>query len=142
MKRAPIIWIFLSGCVAHEQPSPRFSSLELEAKTLCEVMESPSVYAGRRVVMKGVYVEDAHHRTLYDPHCSEWDFSVSESFTLEGDRTAERLVKQARRKRAVVDIPVVYVGTFTVSPFLIGCSERNCQHYSLEDAQLLAASPR
>jgi hypothetical protein len=142
VKRALIMCLFLSACAAQERPSPRFSSLEVQAKTLCEVMENPSAYAGRRVVMKGDYIQDPHHRMLYDPHCPEWDFRVSESFTLEGDRAAERLVDRARKKRARVDIPVVYAGTFTVAPFLIGCPDRDCQHYSLEDAQLLAASPR
>jgi hypothetical protein len=134
--------ILVSGCVSQARPTPTFSSLEPQAKTLCEVMENPQAYAGRRVLMKGDYVEDPHHRTLDDRRCPDWDFRVSESFTVDGDRTAQRLVRQARKKRVTVDIPVIYVGTFTVKPFIIGCSERNCQHYSLEEAQLLAASPR
>jgi hypothetical protein len=133
---------FLSACAAPGQPSPRFSSLQLEAKTLCEVMDDPSRYAGRRVVMKGLYLQDPHHRRLYDAHCPEWDFSVSESFDVAGDPAAERLVKRGAKKDPTVSIPVVYVGTFTMGPFLIGCSERDCFHYSLEDSQLLAASPR
>ena len=142
MKRALIMCLLVSACTAQERPTPRYASLQLEAKTLCEVMDDAGRYAGRRVAMKGLYVTDPHHRFLYDARCPEWDFRVSESFDVDGDRAAERLVNRARKKDPTVSIPVVYVGTFTVAPFIVGCSERSCYHYSLEDSQLLAASPR
>src|SRR4051812_8364471 len=142
MRAFVILSTLVSGCAGQDEPLQRFSSLQLEAKTLCEVMENPSASAGRRIVMKGAYVQDPHHRMLYDPHCPDWDFSVSQSFTVKGDRAAEHLVERARKKNPIVDIPVVYVGTFTISPFITTCSERTCYHYALEDARLLAASPR
>jgi hypothetical protein len=142
MKRSLILCLTLTGCVTQEQPAPRYSSLVMQAKTLCEVMENPRAYAGRRVVMKGNYVQDPHHRMLYDANCPNWDFRVSQSLTVKGDRAAERVVEQARKKKFIVDIPVVYVGTFTISPFIMTCSELTCFRYSLEDAQLLAAPPR
>jgi hypothetical protein len=142
MRGLAIAFILISGCSGHNESLQRFSSLQLQAKTLCEVMEDPGRYAGRRVVMKGMYVQEPHQRVLYDPNCREWDFRVSESMTVGGDAAAKRMVKEAARKDPTVSIPVVYDGTFTMSHFLLDCSERNCYRYSLTDARLLAASPR
>ena len=142
MKGLAIAFILISGCSAHDKSLERFSSLQLEAKTLCEVMEDPGRYAGRRVVMKGIYVQELHQRVLYDPNCREWDFRVSESLTAANDAAAARMVRQAAKTDPTVSIPVVYEGTFTMSHFLLDCTERNCYRYSLTDARLLAASSR
>lgn len=137
-----LVALLVAACAANDRPTARFSALQLEAKTLCELMEDPDRYAGQRVVMKGRYVQEVHQRVLYDAHCPDWEFRVSHALAVKSDRAAARMVEQAAKKKPIVDIPVVYVGTFTVKPFIVGCSARNCQHYSLEDAQLLAASPR
>jgi hypothetical protein len=142
MRGLAIAFILTCGCSAHNESLQRFSSLQIEAKTLCEVMADPSRYAGRRVIMKGIYVQEPHQRVLYDPNCQEWDFRVSESTTADGAAAAKRIVRKAAKKDPTVSIPVVYDGTFTVSHFLLDCSERNCFRYSLTDARLLAASPR
>src|SRR3954468_13760546 len=131
MRAFVILSTLVSGRAGQDEPLQRFSSLQLEAQTLCEVMEDPSRYAGRRIVMKGIYVQELHQRVLYDPNCREWDFRVSHSLTADSDRAAERMVKQAAKKDPTVSIPVVYYGIFTVSHFLLDCTERDCYHYSL-----------
>jgi hypothetical protein len=142
MKSVPIICLLFAGCVAQERPTPRFASLEVQAKTLCEVMKDPSRYAGRRVVVKAIYGRQPHQRVLYDPSCDEWVVPVGHSMTAEDDRGANRIVKRPAKKEPRGRVPVIYAGTFTVSHFLLDCTESDCYHYSLEDAQLLAASPR
>jgi hypothetical protein len=116
--------------------------LQLEAKSLCEVMANPEGYAGRRILIKGTYFQEPEQRLLYDPHCPDWDVRVSHSLRVDEDPTAKRLIKQASKKDPTVNIPVVYDAIFTVSHWAPACSARECFHYSLEDAQLLAASPR
>jgi len=129
------------GCVINDH-GQRYSSLRQEAKTLCEVMADPHAYEGRRIMMKGLYVQEVHQRVLYDAGCPKWEFRVGHSLTAKEDRAAARMIDHAAKKDISVSIPVIYAGIFTVKPFIIGCSDRDCYHYSLEEAQLLAASPR
>jgi hypothetical protein len=141
MKSLLAALILVSACAAPDSSRQKFSSLQLEAKSLCEVMKDPSGYAGQRIVVKGIYGRQPHQRVLYDPSCGEWIVAVSHSLTAEGDAGAKRIVDRAAKKDPRGRIPVVYVGTFTMSHFLLACTERDCYNYSLEDAQLLAASP-
>jgi hypothetical protein len=142
MRSLVVACILASACSAERAPPQKFASLQLEAKTLCEVMADPGRYAGRRIMMKGLYVQELHQRVLYDANCREWDFRVSHSLALASDAAAKNRVKQAAKKDPTVSIPVVYIGTFTMSHFLLDCTDRDCYRYSLEEAQLLAAAPR
>jgi hypothetical protein len=142
MRCALIMSVLIAGCAAQDQSRSKLATLQREAKTLCELMEDPGRYAGRRVMIKAIYVRAPHHPALDDPDCPQSDFSISHSLTADNDPAAQRTLQRAMRKSPTVGVPVVYVGTFKVEPFITTCTERSCYHYSLENAQLLAASPR
>lgn len=142
MKGVVLIAALVSGCAVHHEPSRKFASLQLEAKSLCEVMANPRLYVKQRVMIKGIYVREPHQRVLYDADCPQWDFRVSHAFTVDGDPTAERLIKRAAKQDPTVSIPVIYYGTLAARVVIVGCTEPSCHSYSLQDAQLLAASPK
>lgn len=137
-----LLSIILMGCGSSQQPPRRFSSLQFAAKPFCEVMINPRPYVGRRILIKGIYVREPHQRILYDSACPQWEFRVSHSLKIDSNRAAERMVERAAKKDPTVSIPVVYYGTMTADLIISGCAKPSCYRYSLQDAQLLAASPR
>jgi putative transposase len=84
--------------------------------------------------------EDGLRRTFADAHCRYTGF-INARHRWTGH------LWQGRFGAVVMDEvhlahAMRYVSLNPVAPFLIGCPDRDCQHYSLEDAHLLAASPR
>lgn len=142
MKRAIFIVFFISGCAVHGKRGQEFASLQSDAKSICEVMADPGAYAGRRIVIKGTYFREPHRRLIYDENCPDFDLGVSHSSRLEGDPAAERRVRRSLRAKPTGKIPVVYSAVLTPKALVGGCAEPSCYEYSLQEAQLLAASER
>lgn len=141
MKSVLPIFALVCGCAVHEAQGHKFSSLQSVAKSVCDVMTEPDPYLGQRIIIKGLYAQGPHRRLLHDRNCPEWDFSVSLSLRTEGDRTAERLVRKSFKKDPTVSVPVIFSGILATRVVMSGCTKSSCHEYSLQNAQLLAASP-
>lgn len=142
MRGTIIIAALASSCVMHKAGEERSRNFFSEAKTVCEITSNPAIYLGRRLIIKGVLFEEPHERLLYDESCRELDLSVSHSLRLNGNQRAKTIVKKFRKKHPTVRVPVVYSGIVTVNVVIRGCTKSSCYRYSLEESQLLAASPQ
>jgi hypothetical protein len=142
MKYMLLIIAAVTGCAADEQQVDVFSSARTQAKSVCEVMTNPTLYAGRKIVVHGIYFAESHQRLLYDNSCKQLSFPVEHSLQAKGDRKATALIERFRKLHRTVNIPVVYSGTFVARKLTPDCADRTCYSYTLQDARLLAASPR
>jgi hypothetical protein len=120
----------------------RFSSLVTNATSICEIMQNPEAFTGRRLKVHGIYIQDPHQRHLEDEQCPQWELNVSGSFNTEDNKAAAKIVHQAARVNPLVRIPVVYAAIFSAEVRVSGCTKRECYSYWLRDSQLLAASPQ
>lgn len=142
MKHMLLIIAAVTGCTADEQRVDGFSSVKAQAKSVCEVMTNPSLYAGRKIIVHGIYFAEPHQRLLYDNTCKQLSFPVEHSVQAKGDRKATAIIEKFRKLHPTVNIPVVYSGTFVARKLTPDCADPSCYSYTLEEAQLLAASPR
>lgn len=141
MKRVLFIFIMVSSCVSGEYESYETVSIKNEVRSVCEVMDDPSLYLGRYILIKGVYYQDDHQRLLYDNNCSEWELSIVhriDNFNNINKDLLERIFRNNPRAR----IPVVYSGTIESIASIHGCNAKNCKKYSIRDANVLAVSQR
>jgi hypothetical protein len=141
MIRAILLVFLISGCSAYNADSPGFLVLRESSKSVCEVMNEPGRYVGRRILIRGIYFREPHRRLIYDDNCPKLDLSVSRSARESGNRIAERLVRRSFKIKPTGMIPVVYSAVLTSKVIDSRCSKPSCHEYSLQDARLLAAYP-
>lgn len=142
MKHPLLILTLLSGCAGLEAGEHEFLSLQAAAKSVCEVVADSNSYAGRRIITKGLLARGPHRQLLHDRNCPQWDFSVRHSLQADGDPAAERLVRRRFRKDPAGSIPVVYSGMLVVRDIISDCDRPSCHEYVLQDARLLATTPK
>jgi hypothetical protein len=142
MKGFALLFFMVSGCAMHTEKETSFLSLQAQAKSICEIMENPPLYAGRRLVIKGIYFVEPHQRMLYDEDCPDVGLRVSHSSKLRGDAKARAIIEKFRKKHPTVRVPVIYSGILSGRQVVQGCSQTSCYSYWVQDAELLAASPR
>jgi hypothetical protein len=142
MTRSVLSFALLFGCSMVDERTHEFVLLEAKATSVCEIMAHPQMYLGRRVLAHGVYFQSPHQRYLIEKSCPQSEISVSESSTLHNSRMAMRILKQAEAENRTVNIPVIYSGIFRSDVVIAGCADPRCYNYSLQDAQLLAATRR
>jgi hypothetical protein len=141
MKRSLLLLFAMAACTTQNNRAPDLLSLQHQAKSVCEVMASPNIYLGSRILIRGIYWQDPHNRRLIDGACPQWGIIVRESYKLRADHRATKIIKRAYKKYPTVRAPVVYSGVFASRQTDLGCSLPGCYEYRLEDAQLLSAFP-
>jgi hypothetical protein len=105
------------------------------------VKADPASYVGERIVIRGTYVEQPHERLLLDGACPGWNLRVSHSLQSAGNRKAVAMVRRLVKANPIARIQVVYSGVVKANVLIAGCTKPTCFRYSLEESQLLAASP-
>ena len=141
MKQLVFASVLMAGC-AYNGDAEKPPSLKVQAKSICEVMSSPTLYLGKRILIRGVYFSEPHQRLIYDDTCPQHVLRVSHSLKVKGSSRARSIVERYRKIHATVDIPVIYSGVLTDSIVIAGCKDPGCVRYSLEDSELLAAFPQ
>ena len=126
MKPLLIVPILVSGCASIEARDHRFSSLQAEAKSVCEVLAEPNSYVGQRIMIRGIYWAEPHRRALYDDRCPDSDLRVKHALHHDGDPRAEAIINRFRKKHPTVRVPVVYSAVLASRVIIAGCTKPNC----------------
>lgn len=142
MRRLAIVFAVLPSCAVGDAQGQTYPVLRNSALTICDVMSNPGLHVGRRITIQGVYLRAPHERLLYDGNCPSWTFIVIHSLERASSAAAERLVSRSIKKSPATGVLVIYSGTLAYKAVVAGCAAPTCLSYSLQDAQLLAASPR
>jgi hypothetical protein len=142
VKYATPVLFMLSGCAVNDAQTLPHSIVLSSAKSICELVLNRDMYLGKQVVITAKYGEGPHQRFLYDEDCADWSITVSNSPRGGGNPAARRLVQESFKRKPTIGIPVIYAGVLVVRLVMSGCTKPNCYSYSLQDAQIWAASPR
>lgn len=138
MRYLVITALFLTACVHEARRDDRVASVFRQAQSVCSVLDNPSEYLGKHVLVRALYLAEPHGRILFDRDCPQGEIAVRPSLVRD-DRQARIIMQSVLRRNKTARIPVVYFGVIEADPLIANCSESSCFTYRLEDARLMAA---
>jgi hypothetical protein len=140
MKLVIAITVFFASCF---NPPGLFSDdkcpVSSQATPLCTVLANAAEYAGKEIVVRGLYRMVIHGSILMGSGCPKVNVNLRGAPNWNGEKHAIAVICSLTKKDQFQPVDIVFRGIFRVAHQGL-CFGQNCLPHGIEEVELLCAS--